>query len=152
LAIHYLDSSAIAKRYLPEIGSLWVNTLCDAGTVVSSTLSIVELSSAIARQCREGRLSLDQRDVLLQRMADDMQGYVIISLEAMIVERAARLVTHCPEPLNLRSLDALHLASALHAREQTPRIPLISFVSSDRRLLAAAEWAGLPAENPEDHA
>ena len=42
-----------------------------------------------------------------------------------------------------RSLDAIHLGTALHARRA-----VTSFVTYDKRLLDAALAAGLPADSP----
>ena len=43
----------------------------------------------------------------------------------------------------MRSLDAIHLGTALHARRA-----VTSFVTYDKRLLDAALAAGLPADAP----
>jgi hypothetical protein len=43
----------------------------------------------------------------------------------------------------VRSLDAIHLGTALHARHA-----LTSFITYDKRLLDAAMAAGLPADAP----
>ena len=51
----------------------------------------------------------------------------------------ARTVT----PATVRSLDAIHLGTALHVRPA-----LTSFVTYDKRLLDAAQVAGLPADAP----
>jgi hypothetical protein len=49
------------------------------------------------------------------------------------------------DPL-LRTLDALHLASAVLLRDE-----LTSFVAYDQRLIAAAETIGLPVITPSHH-
>ena len=54
-----------------------------------------------------------------------------------------RILAQTARPATVRSLDAIHLGTALHAR---PR--LISFVTYDKRLLDAASAAGLPADSP----
>lgn len=46
-------------------------------------------------------------------------------------------------PTTVRSLDAIHLATALHSRPS-----LTSFVTYDKRLLDAAQAAGLPTDSP----
>ena len=47
------------------------------------------------------------------------------------------------EPATVRSLDAIHLGTALHTRAA-----LTSFVTYDKRLLDAAQTAGLPVDSP----
>ena len=59
-------------------------------------------------------------------------------MTASVLTRAAGA-----RPVTLRALDALHLASALAIRHD-----LSAFVSYDKRLLTAAEEAGLPVVSP----
>jgi hypothetical protein len=47
------------------------------------------------------------------------------------------------KPAEVRSLDAVHLGTALHSRRG-----LTSFVTYDKRLLDAAQAAGLPVDSP----
>ena len=54
-------------------------------------------------------------------------------------ELLARTVT----PATVRSLDAIHLGTALRYR-----LSLTSFVTYDKRLLDAAQAAGLPIDSP----
>ncbi len=54
-----------------------------------------------------------------------------------------RILAQTIRPVTVRSLDAIHLGTALGIRNQ-----LISFVTYDRRLLEAASAAGLPTDAP----
>jgi len=57
--IYFLDSSALIKRYVVEIGSPWIKTLTDSQTGNSLLLvriTWVEVLSAFARRQREGGL------------------------------------------------------------------------------------------------
>jgi uncharacterized protein len=52
---YFLDSSALAKRYIAETGSGWVQALADsaaANAVYVARITLVELVSAIARRSR----------------------------------------------------------------------------------------------------
>ena len=52
MTTYFLDSSAIGKRYMTEVGSTWVRSLVAPAAghvVVVSRLAIVEISSALAR-------------------------------------------------------------------------------------------------------
>jgi hypothetical protein len=62
----------------------------------------------------------------------------LIGLDQRIRIRA-RTVTLAP----MRSLDAIHLSTALRSRPS-----LTSFVTYDKRLLPAAQAAGLPTDRP----
>jgi uncharacterized protein len=50
---------------------------------------------------------------------------------------------HADPPATVRSLDAVHLGTALRSRPS-----LTSFVTYDQRLLDAAQAAGLPSDAP----
>jgi predicted nucleic acid-binding protein len=67
-----------------------------------------------------------------------LETVVLQDLEPAIIERAARL-----EPSSLRTLDAIHLASALGMG-----VDLEAFVTYDARLAAAARGAGLTVVSP----
>jgi predicted nucleic acid-binding protein len=67
-----------------------------------------------------------------------MRGVEIVPLSREIAESAGTL-----SPPGLRSIDAIHLASALVLRRH-----LAAFVAYDKRLLAAAGEAGLPTASP----
>jgi len=56
---------------------------------------------------------------------------------------AVRALARTVMPPAVRTLDAFHLATALHMRGQ-----LMSFVTYDRRLAAAASAAGLTVDTP----
>ena len=67
-----------------------------------------------------------------------IQQLDLIPLTAEVLDTAGRLT-----PPSVRSLDALHLASALTIRDE-----LESFVAYDARLLDAAVALGLPVQSP----
>jgi predicted nucleic acid-binding protein len=54
-----------------------------------------------------------------------------------------RILAQAVEPATVRSLDAVHLGTALHSGPG-----LTSFVTYDKRLLDAARAAGLPVGSP----
>lgn len=152
MPLFYLDSSALAKQYRAETGSSWVQRLTRTQPISVSTLVIVEVNSAIARLVREGTLTTDQRNIVLQRFTLDVETLLVVGLERDIVEDAASLVVQVPTTIPLRSLDALHLATArkLVASALTTASAL-TFISADIRLIAAAQWAGFSTDNPENH-
>lgn len=144
--MYYLDSSAFVKAYLREPGSAFVDRLLAAEEVAASSLSVVEVASAIGRRMRDlGEL---ERGVELFRafIADVRRAHLIEVVQPILLS-ASNLLLH--NEWALRSLDAIHLASALHlARTRTPAA-FDAFVSSDLRLLDAASSAGLRVLNPE---
>ena len=57
--------------------------------------------------------------------------------------RASRILAQAVEAATVRSLDAVHLGTALHSRAG-----LTSFVTYDKRLLDAPQTAGFPVDSP----
>lgn len=127
----YLDSSAVLKLVATEAESDaledWLVERRDV-PLVSSALTQVEVLRA-CRRLDEGLLP-DARRLL--------RGLDLLPMDPSILDTAAELPARA-----LRSLDALHLASALSLDPD-----LDTFVAYDQRLLAAAETAGLPVARP----
>jgi uncharacterized protein len=76
------------------------------------------------------------------RAAEVLRGIGVVTLAPSVITRAGGY----PD-VDLRSLDAMHLASAEHIVSVTHE-PLEAFVAYDVRLLAAARDAGLPVVSP----
>ena len=127
----YLDSAAVIKlvHAEPESAALrrWLDERAEIQWI-SSVLTEIESFRALARYAPEtvSRLPavLDQIDLI-----DSDQR----------IRMLARTVT----PAAVRSLDAIHLGTALHVRPA-----LTSFVTYDKRLLDAAQAAGLRIDAP----
>ena len=153
MAQYFLDTSALAKRYLPETGSTWVRSLCATESISVSALTIVEISATLARQVREGSLTARQRDGILRRFRRHLQDFAVVEIDLRILNAAASVAVQSPPTIPLRSLDAIHLVSAQSNAATNAHTSLgpLTFVSSDTRLLAAAQWAGLAIDNPENH-
>ena len=63
MASYYFDTSALAKRYVVEIGSSWVQAVVahqSGQTIYTSVLTQPEIVSAIQRRVREGNLEADE--------------------------------------------------------------------------------------------
>ncbi len=126
----YVDSSAIAKRYLDEPGSEEaVAASVLARIVVTSRIAFTEVARAITR---DEPLGVDAP--VYAGWEADWEAHQIVEVTQDIAEHAARLA----DQHELRTLDALHLASAL----SVTTVPL-RFATWDRRLHAAARAAGL---------
>jgi uncharacterized protein len=58
--IYFFDSSALVKRYVPEPGTGWIQSLAMAGAghqIFVARITWVEVLSALARRQREGRFT-----------------------------------------------------------------------------------------------
>lgn len=127
----FLDASAIVKRYADEDGSDAVRAM-DAGVV--SSISRVEVASALWRKNRDGGLDTASAAVLIGQFEADWYGtdiseplFAVIGAVDSVLGEAATLVRRHP----LRAYDAVQLSSALAARRAAD---VEIFVTFNRRL------------------
>lgn len=127
----YLDSDALVKLIHPEPGSAelarWLLDNVDQFRV-SSVLVEIEVPRAIRRLVPS----------LLPKVPP-----VLGALARFEIDGNVRTVAGSFPQRTLRSLDAVHLATALELGDE-----LQGFVTYDRRLLAAAADVGLPTVSP----
>lgn len=129
----FLDSSALAKRYIDEPGSAIVLTWCDrASELALSVIAIPELISAFRRLLREDRLTETQYAKLKSDLLADMADALICDTSPQVVQKAVEAL----EAQVLRAMDAIHVAGALVCGADV-------FVSADARQCAAARNFGL---------
>jgi hypothetical protein len=136
----FLDSSALAKRYLEEPGTPRVLDLLEMARIVVSRLALVEIASAAARRARAGGLAPDVRDGVLSALEDDLRTFHVVELSPAVLTRAVGVC----RAHTLRASDAIQLACALVAGGD------LLFVSSDRELNSAAEVEGFEVLDPAD--
>lgn len=129
-ALLYLDSSALVKLVLPEpeTGAL-TELLSGWPERVSSALSRVEVLRAVRRAGAQ-KPTYDRAENVVARIG-------LVAIDEKVLSAAARL-----DPPDLRSLDAIHLATALSVPE------LGGMVSYDARLAEAVKRSGIPALAP----
>lgn len=125
----YTDTSALVKLVLTEPESAALLAYLDGrGGVVTSALVITELVRAVRR--------LDPN--LEPRAHALIAGLTRIEVDREVLTTAAAL-----SPSEMRSLDAIHLATALALGGE-----LDAVVTYDERMAAAARSAGLRVEQP----
>jgi len=127
----YLDSAAVVKLVHAETESEalrgWLGERAETGWI-SSVLTEIESLRALARYAPGAVARLPA---------------VLDQIELIGVDPPIRTLAQTVRPAAVRSLDAIHLGTALHARRA-----VTSFVTYDKRLLDAALAAGLPADSP----
>lgn len=109
--------------------------LSDAEIVLASDLTLIECDRALIRAVATGRLSESHafdRRAHVNRVA---AHWVLLGIDSQIVERARRPFPGEP----IRTLDALHLSSALMARSALPETALLSL---DDRVRASGRDLG----------
>jgi predicted nucleic acid-binding protein len=150
VATTYIDTSALVKRYVAEVGSAWIRRMVARpvqDVIYTAALTEVEVRSALQRLIREGRLDTAQAQRLTQRVLQHFtRRYQLIRMTRPVVAEAGRLVEGYP----LRAYDAVQLACALTVRRSMHRrgMPSPLFVTADTTLLAAAQAEGFPVDNP----
>ena len=151
--IYFLDSSALIKRYVVEIGSPWIKTLTDSQTGNSLLLvriTWVEVLSAFARRQREGGITAAEVAALIAKFRSEFNSrYRVIEVDMALVEKAGELIVQYP----LRAYDAVQLAAALRVQSVLTSIPetQLIFVSADNRLLDIAQSEGLATDDPNNY-
>jgi predicted nucleic acid-binding protein len=150
---YFLDTSALVKYYVDEIGSAWIRGLVRATPeplLLVSHLVTVEVCSALARRLREGTLtSEDYEQTKIAFRRDYLSQFQVVMAAAPIVNAACDLLERHP----LRAYDATHLAVALEANRSLVARghAALTFLSADDRLNQAASAEGLTVENPNLH-
>lgn len=131
----YLDTSATVKLVAAEEESAalidWLNARSDQN-LATSAVGHIELIRAAAR--------IGPNAVAIARS-------VVSTIDTLVLTDAIASAAATTPPSELRTLDAIHLATA-HIHRKT----LTAFCAYDRRLLAAAESQGLPIVSPRGQA
>ena len=133
----YLDASAAVKaiREKGEEGSAALQAYLGGADLVSSELVLTEVPRALRRVAAE--LPRFQLEPALQRTAELLDAMALRPLDDALLIGAGLLA----EP-NLRSLDAIHVVTAIHV------YPIDAFVTYDTRQAAVARLAGLKTVAP----
>jgi predicted nucleic acid-binding protein len=139
--IVYAETSAVMSWLLNETGSEPIRTaLMDAELIVTSRLTVVECSRALHRARRAERLS-EEGALAAQHMLDEAaDNWVIMDLVGEVPARAARPFPKEP----IRTLDALHVASAAVFHEALGAINVLSLDNRVRDNTLALGIAVLP--------
>jgi predicted nucleic acid-binding protein len=135
----YVESSA-ALRWLfaEEDGERIRQTLAAASRVVTSRLTLIETRRVIRRAEREGRLTEARAVDLLSIFAQAASTWGVCEIVHDIARRAEEGFPAEP----VRTLDAIHLASALFLRHALPELVILS---RDERVQSNARALGFEA-------
>src|SRR5205809_7805255 len=134
MPLYYLDTSALLKRYRTENGTDVLDALFSTRSrdelFITSHFTAVEVESTAARALKGRVLNKKARAVLLVLFANDLENCLILLPVSTIRLSEAAAVAR---KYSLRASDALHLATALRAR-QAPAEEIV-FVASDKELV-----------------
>ena len=152
MAVYFLDSSALVKRYIREVGTDWVSSLFspDLGNdCFVAAIAGVEIIAAITRRARIGSIKTADAALVCAQFRQDFQStYQIIEITENVISLGMSLA----ESRGLRGYDAVQLAAgcAVNTLCLSNGLPPLIFVSADNELNAAASREGLIVENPNE--
>lgn len=130
------DASALTKRYASEAGRNRVLALfASASELLVAAHCKTEVASALLRRRREGSLATAEFDRAWDAAQSDVADMTLVPLDA----RVERFAFAAMEQGLLRSMDALHVGSAIAARVDL-------FVTADKRQAQVARAMGVPTE------
>lgn len=126
--LSYVDASAITKLVVHEPESdAMLRWYVETERVASSRIGVIETRRAAARSLQDP-----------SRVDAVLRSFTILEIDDVVTRSASTI-----EPRALRTLDAIHVATALALGSE-----LDAFVTYDDRLAAAARAAGLPVVRP----
>jgi predicted nucleic acid-binding protein len=141
----YADSSAVLAWLFAEATADAVEEAFDgADGVVASDLTVVECDRALVRAQALGLLS-EMETVRRRAVLEAVSvNWMVLKLDREVLERARRRFPAEP----LRTLDALHVASALTARSAISDLALLSLDGRVRENGAALGFDVFPERPP----
>ena len=138
--MYYLDTSVLAPYYCPEPLSDKVEKIViSADRPCISSLSEVELASAISRKIKEKNLSPEDGNKIFNQFQTHLKEslFRLISVEDRHYQTAKNWILQFAVPL--KTLDALHLAVAAGGE--------LTLLTADRQLDISAKYFGINVVN-----
>jgi predicted nucleic acid-binding protein len=136
----YAETSAVLRWLFAETGGEALRaTLAAARKVTSSRLTLIETRRVVRRAEREGRMTAAQCADVLAVFAQAASTWAILEVSAEVAHRAEDRFPNEP----VRTLDAIHLASALFLRQSFPDLVVMT---ADDRVRANAALLGFAIE------
>ena len=138
----YAESSAVLAWLLAEDQSTRIREiLAQAEMIVASDLTLVECDRVLVRAARLGELREADAADRRAHLVTAASHWHLLRVSGEVIDRARR-----PFPFEpVRTLDALHLASALVARAAVESIELLSL---DERVRSAGASLGFALQPP----
>jgi len=133
----YLDSCILVKLLVVEPDSEFFISSLEGKTLVTSELALTEVFSALLARERAGKISAaDRRRAWREFEARIEEKEIRIEkMNSIVLHKATHLLERCHPKVPLRTLDAIHLATADLCHD----FPL---VTTDGRLRDAAQIMG----------
>ncbi len=133
----YAESSAVLSWLLGEKrGEAARERLLAADMVITSDLTLVECDRALHRAEAVGELGAETVKSMRERFFAATDHWIVFSIDPEVVERSRRRFPREP----IRSLDAIHLTTALLVRSLVTELELLCW---DERIRENADELGL---------
>ena len=139
----YWDTSCVLKLYTPEDDSEIYLDKADKSSepLFSSEVLNTELFYALSQKESRGDINPGWAERLYQKFRGDVEDgrLVLLSVGHDVLDQAVEIARRCyaqTPPIMLRSLDGIHLGSALADK-------CTEIVTTDRRMLQGADLLGL---------
>jgi uncharacterized protein len=149
LTTYYVDTSGLAKYYIPEQGTGWMRMLIRPSSlpiVIICDATLVEMFSLLDRRRKMGNLTSTMVSAVQASFLYHVTNrYLVEPVDTDIFVQARGLVTKH----GLRTLDAVQLSSAINVANSLGEI--LTFISADVNLLTAAQTEGFIIDNPNNH-
>jgi predicted nucleic acid-binding protein len=133
----YFDTSVLTKCYVEERGWEAALAAVAAYAVVSSAITPIELASAFRRRRDAGELVGAAGEAIEARLRQDRAQWRLRAVDAGVVDHAERIA----RSFTVRTLDALHLASAVAVRDDSGHA--LRFITGDIRQRTIGAALGL---------
>jgi predicted nucleic acid-binding protein len=142
--MYYLDTSMLAAYYCPEpLSEKAEKIIMGAKLPCISSLTEIELASAISRKIREKNLSPEDGNRIFNQFQTHLKEtlYRLISVEDRHYQTAKNWILRFAVPL--KTLDAIHLAIAAESD--------LALLTADRRQVVSAKYFGIKVVNLANH-
>lgn len=129
----FVDTSALAKRYIAEPGSDKIaQVFTEATTIFVTILTLPELCSALNRLRRGKNIKRSQYTKVKEAVMNDFNDFSVLDLTPEVIAASITLLEQYP----LKSFDALQIACALEIQAE-------AFVTADQQQQKAAQKSNL---------
>ena len=138
----FIDTSALIKKYIDEIGSDKIDDLMDkADTIYISAITEIEAYSTFKRLLVENAISKNDYKTLKNEFYIDSNYYTTVEFYINVINNAKILI----EEHQLKTLDSIQLGSALLINDE-----IDYFVVCDEKLSKSGKQEKLIIINPNE--
>ncbi|GJL57030.1 MAG: ribonuclease VapC [Nitrospirales bacterium] len=133
----YFDTSVLVKRYVREEGTSEARRLLKHYCILTSAIAPTEAISAFSRRRTLGELTAPHFAEILRKLKSDRAYWELVEVSPLVLQEADEVILKT----DLRTLDALHLASILTFQAVSGiQLPIIT---GDIKQRQSAEQLGL---------